>query len=195
MNKGHPHSPTEAITFISMLSLELPFYQKALQCLLETNDFKEEKDLQMIIQDPTTVNWNLSILLVNLLKNILTESISKRAINTDVRQLFHMNWDHEDASFIESLSRSQPFMQRILNDLFMKSPTGQQGSFIATFSNMRSTQQTLPDSKRLDVISKLRKTEKSWIQVSWRIQEKDPGFSECLPSKSICNSTQFPFLK
>lgn len=53
---------------------------------------------------------------------------------------------------------------RSLNDLYMKSPTGQHLGFLATFSNMRSTQLALGDQKRTITVHKIRNSERTWLR-------------------------------
>lgn len=161
--RGHPDPVTSAISFIIILAYQDPLFRKVLTYLSTCPQFKPEIDYSMIIQDPTAINWNLPILLVNILKNMLSESVAGNAINSDVRALFHKNWEQEDQEFLRALFEARPFCPRILNDLFMKSSCGQRQSFIATFSNMRSTQQALSDRNRMNAIRQLRQTEANWI--------------------------------
>lgn len=53
---------------------------------------------------------------------------------------------------------------KILNDLYMKSPTGQRLGFLATFSNMRSTQLALGDYKKDEEVNKISVSERTWLR-------------------------------
>lgn len=86
---------------------------------------KPTVDLTMLIHDPPSINWNNPVLPANILNNLLSSCVSSMAKINDVTFLFHLNWKKKDEKLIESLSATRPIALRILNDLYMKSPTGQ----------------------------------------------------------------------
>lgn len=55
------------------------------------------------------------------------------------------------------MAGAEPMAPRILNDLYMKNPTGQRLGFLATFSNMRSTQLALGDKNKVEAVNKIRR--------------------------------------
>lgn len=118
----------------------------------------------MLIQDPPSINWNNPVLPANILKNMLSTCVAEMAKNRDVKFLFHLNWEEEDKKLMESMAAAEPMAPRILNDLYMKSPTGQRLGFLATFSNMRSTQLALGDQHKAEAVKKIRSSEQLWLK-------------------------------
>ncbi|UHK03042.1 MAG: RNA-dependent RNA polymerase [Guiyang lispivirus 2] len=161
--RGHPDPVTEGLCFIKILSHEIELYANALQYLVQQPIFKNTIDLTMLLQDPTAINWPNPILASNIIKNLLMDTVRENTKNKDVCMLFHLNWKDEDKKFTDCLSQAVPFSPRILNDLYMKSPSGARLGFLSTFSNMRSTQAALGDVKRSRAINLIRDSEKKWI--------------------------------
>ena len=60
---------------------------------------------------------------------------------------------------MKCLAEATPMAPRILNDLYMKSPTGQRLGILATFSNMRSAQIALGDIQKLRAVDYIKHSE------------------------------------
>nr|QVG74755.1 RNA-dependent RNA polymerase [Mononegavirales sp.] len=186
MYRGHPDPLTEALNAVQLLAQRSPVMKKALAYSLRDKKFKEKVDETMLIQDPTSVNWDLPVLPANILKNSLAKAIETLTVNEDLKVLFHQKWVQEDQEIKRALIQAEPLMVRVINDVYTRTPAGARLGFIAMFSNTRTAQMLVNTATGGELLNKVKSAERHML--TYQIREFKKVQLSSVHHEAVCLS-------
>ncbi|UHK03163.1 MAG: RNA-dependent RNA polymerase [Hangzhou cletus punctiger lispivirus 1] len=107
------------------------------------NKIETPINYKKLIQDPTTLNWKNDHMDTGVLSNILEDNLRRLVNNKDIKILFDTADKDSTTSLINYLSSCEPFVPRVLNEIFRHSPEGSKLKYLSIFSDMKTMKEML----------------------------------------------------
>ncbi|UHM27656.1 MAG: RNA-dependent RNA polymerase [Fushun ischnura senegalensis lispivirus 1] len=163
MYRGHPDPVVNDVEWLMELINQYQWPARALQWAYSGQGFSPSCNNLLLIQDPTSLNFNLPSSPITLTRKMLEDTVSSFSRNNDIKLLLSFINKKEEADLVDYLMSTRPLSPRILNEIYRHTTIGAARAFLNIFVEMRTTKNMMSASQSREYLKSLEVSEVSWF--------------------------------
>lgn len=176
MYRGHPDHLTAYTTFLQIVSSKIPIAM-CLYVWLSTSKYTlGQASSELLVSNPCSTNIYSPPTFTSRFRYRMEQAVRAATTNRHLREVFHLNADKEDSELFDYLASMEPCAPRLMHEIYRQTPTASRRTFIAKFSNTRTTQALMtPNEEDAAPTEELATMEvelvKHWLAVYWDVMK------------------------
>lgn len=182
--RGHPDSLTAYLTTLQLGSQKCDMC-KRVYIYLQTEKLKlGDGDPEILILNPNSLNTEGVSPPLSIYRKLLQEQLTTITRNYYLKDIFSKQKFAEDEQLLQYLIKTEPVFPRFLHEVYRVTEAGTRMSFIAKFSNSRTTQLILAEGHKYSqlkakIFSLENKLFSYWMEVYNHVMSIDLTREEC----------------